>query len=404
MALSINDEPDLYTPVYNPMRFVIDSTNNAQTNFQYVVDVYTSGVSGYTRLLFPPDPTTGKASPDIQGVLESQITFDLSDTLYGFQKCNNSYKAYEVKFGEQYGPSSGIVTYPNITVTGLKYAWNGVFSPQQFRTFAYTSYVISSDQILSNAPTQQYFTNTSTEHKWMYFLNDTSGTAYFARILTYDENDVLLGTYRIENAQQASSAYTDKLMRIDVGSAGLNGATLYTGSQPVITSSVSYYKVNTENFAGVATSNLYTFTKECQWRGADPISLHWLNRKGGFDSFNFRLVRLIFSDVKRDTMQRNLGAVSASSWTYAAIDRGTLVYNSEIADSIIANSDWINNDQSAWLQELIESPEVYYHDGSELVPVIVKVNKTEIKNTLNEKLFNLQVEVEYANKRWTQRG
>ena len=46
MAITIQQQPDLYTPVYNPMRFVIQSSNNTSANFKYVVDLYVSGVSG----------------------------------------------------------------------------------------------------------------------------------------------------------------------------------------------------------------------------------------------------------------------------------------------------------------------------------------------------------------------
>lgn len=405
MSYTLHDQPDLYTPVYNPMRFVVESSNRDEDNFQYVVDVYTSGVSGYTRLLYPPEPAAGKAAPDIQGVMESQITFNLSDTTYGFQRCNDSIKTYEVKFGEQYGPSSGIVTYPNIVVTGTKYAWNGVFDPPVFRTFAYNGYTMGgSGVMLTNQPSTLYFTNTSTDHKWLYFINDTSGTAYFAKIKTYDVNDALLGTYQIENADQASSSYLMKMLTIDVGSNGLNNATLYTGAQPVITASVEKYTVEFTNFAGTTTSTVYTYQKECQWKGLDPVSLVFLNRKGGFDAFNFRLVRRLKSRFQRERMQRNLGAISGNSWTYATVDRGTVTYNTEITDSIVVESDWINGSTSTWLQELVESPEVYRHDGSQLIPVDVTVNEYEIKSIVNEKLFNLSLTVDYANKRWTQRG
>lgn len=405
MAVTIQQQPQLYTPVYNPMRFVLSSTNTAQDNFKYVADVYVSGVSGYERFLYDTDPTYGTAAADVSRVLESHLSYNLNETTDGFIQCTNSIIGYEVKFGEQYGPSSGIVTYSNLTVTGLKYAWNSVFDTPTFRTFNYTLYTPSGGSaILSDMPAGQYF-NSSSTHSYQYLLNDTSGSVYFAKIQTYDTSNNLLGTYLIENSYQASSAIADKLIRIDVGQQSLNSVTLYSGVQPVITASVNKYTVEMTNFAGSSTTDQYTYTRECTWHSTTPIDLYFLNRKGGFDNFTFKMQRTQFSDIKRDTLQKNLGSLTATTWSYASSDRGTTVFNTKINDRWKLESDWIDDAQSIWLQQLVESPEVYYHIGSRMHPVVIKNNSYEIKTIKNmEKLFNLSVEIEFANERWTQRG
>jgi hypothetical protein len=404
--ITIQQQPQLYTPVYNPMRFVLSSNNTAQDNFKYVVDVYVSGhVGRVVRNLYSADPTYGVCAADISRVLESFISTDIDDTVYGFQQCTNSLKGYEVKFGEQYGPSSGIVTYPDLAVTGLKYAWNGVFSPNDFRTFDYNDHTaFNGGTILSNAPTIQYF-GEPTNHAWQYMLNDTSGIVYYARIDTYDSSNVLLGTYLIQNPYQASSSIADKLIRIGVGYEDLNNATLASGSQPVITGSVAKYDVVMTRFNGNRSTGSYTYTAECSWHVTSPVALHFLNRKGGYDVFNFRMQTRQLSDIKRDTMQKSLGTLTATTWSYDSKDAGTKIYNTEIGDRWFLESDWINDDQSRWLQELVESPEKYYHDGTSLIPITIKNATYEIKTIKNmEKLFNLSVEIEFSNKRWTQRA
>lgn len=406
MAITIQQQPQLYTPVYNPMRFVLSSTNAAQTNFKYVVDLYVSGVAGRVwRGLYNPDPTYATCGADVSRILESYLTYDISDTVFGFQQCTNSLKGYEVKFGEQYGASSGIATYTDLTVTGLKYAWNGVLKSNTFRTFNYSLYTVGGGgATLSNMATTQYYTDT-TQRAYQYMLNDTSGMAYFAKILTYDVNNALLGTYRIANSYQASTGIADKLVRVGVGAYDLNNATLYTGIQPVITASVNKYTVEIVQFNDSSSSPVYTYNVECNWHGISPQSLHFLNRLGGFDVFNFRLQRTQFSDIKRSSMEKNLGTLTATTWSYNSIDRGNTTYNTEISDRWTLTSDWIIDAQAIWLQELFESPEVYYHDGSTFIPVTIKNNTTEIKTIKNmEKLFNITVDIEFSNKRWTQRG
>lgn len=406
MSVTIHQQPQLFTPVYNPMRFVLSSTNSSQDNFKYVVDVYVSGVSGFTRLLVSADPVSGNSAPDVSRIIESHISFDLDDSVYGFQRCTNSIKAYEVKFGEQYGPSSGITTFTDLTVTGTKYAWNGVFSPNVFRTFSYATYTpFSGSAILSNMPTtHSHFLTPS--HAWQYMLNDTSGSVYFAKIVTYDSANVAIATYLIENPYQASSSYLDKMVRVGVGIEDLNGATLFSGMQPVITGSVAKYEVSMTNFIGNETTNAYTYVVNlCGWHNTAPAEMHFQNRSGGFDVFYFKLQRRQFSDITRDTQQKNLGTLSGNAWSYSSTDRGKKVFNSEIKDRWTLESDWISDDESAWLQELVESPEVFYHDGTSMIPVVVVNTSTEIKTIKNmEKLFNYSIEIEFANKRWTQRG
>ena len=412
MAITIQQQPDLYTPVYNPMRFVIQSSNNTSANFKYVVDLYVSGVSGRVwRGLYNANSLYGNAAADISRVLESYITYDLDSSLYGFQTCENSVKAYELKIGEQYGASSGITTYPNIEVTGTKYAWNGVFDTEIFRTYVYTNYTPNGNNaILSNISnnvtgaviTQYYYQ--STNRAYQYMLNDTSGSVFFAVIKTYT-NNALVGTFKIENPYQASSTYQNKMVRVGVGYDDLNNTTLYSGVQPVITSSIDTYTIEITDFFGNLNSPITTYKIDCVWHNTNPIALHWLNRLGGFDTYLFKLVTKKFSDLKRDSLQKNIGGLTESGWTYKAQDRGTTIFNTDITDKWTLESDWINDAQSIWLQELIESPEVYYYNGTDMIPVIVKNNGTEIKTIANfEKLFNQSVEIEFGNKRWTQRA
>jgi len=159
------------------------------------------------------------------------------------------------------------------------------------------------------------------------------------------------------------------------------------------------------NFFDVAKSSTYTYTIDCDWHGISPVDIYFFNRKGGFEPFTFNRQNTKHSDIKRDTMQKNLGATTATTWSYNSIDRGTTVFNTEIGDRWKLESDWISDAQSTWLQELVESHEVYYHDGASMIPVTVKNPSTEIKTIKNmEKLFNLSIEIEFSNKRWTQRG
>ena len=43
MAITILANPKTFAPVYNKMEYLIESTNVAQPNFAYLVDIYING-------------------------------------------------------------------------------------------------------------------------------------------------------------------------------------------------------------------------------------------------------------------------------------------------------------------------------------------------------------------------
>ena len=57
-----------------------------------------------------------------------------------------------------------------------------------------------------------------------------------------------------------------------------------------------------------------------------------------------------------------------------------------------------------WLEELINSPEVYLDDSTYgLVSVNIMNSSFEFKQSVKDKLFNLEIEFEYSYDRYTQR-
>ena len=56
MAITILSSPLSYTPAYNDINFVVDSTNKTQPNFNYIFDILING-SVVSRHRVPPRPS-----------------------------------------------------------------------------------------------------------------------------------------------------------------------------------------------------------------------------------------------------------------------------------------------------------------------------------------------------------
>ena len=59
------------------------------------------------------------------------------------------------------------------------------------------------------------------------------------------------------------------------------------------------------------------------------------------------------------------------------------------------NSDFITEAEAVWLKQLINSPRVWMYD-TELIPINVRTSDYEQRYHINDKVFNLTLEVEHS--------
>jgi hypothetical protein len=61
-------------------------------------------------------------------------------------------------------------------------------------------------------------------------------------------------------------------------------------------------------------------------------------------------------------------------------------------------SDWVNYVDYNWLKELIASPEVYMERNNQFIPVTISTTSWTEKKRFADKAFNLELDIELANK------
>lgn len=394
MAITLRRTPQQYTPIYNPIIFRVTSDNTGQPNFKYYVEVFITGISFSGKIFsgtYDANPNdSGSATIDIQRILEDYVKYDFSNITYGFTIAYDTSVYYEVQFGEQYGTGDSFATYTNLSTFEDAYAWNSVFSPYNFITYTYTNYTFGdSQECLTNRPNQLYFYGNE-DYSSLHFINNVTSGAVDLTINTYNNSDALINSYTMNNPYELSSTWEEKFIYVNIGSKGIND---YFDPVKPIDNTVKYYTIQINN-----SGQLYRYDRLCNWKAESPINVVWLNRLGGIDNFNFKLSRRKSSSINRDNYQKFL------QFGYTEQDRGVTVYNEEITDRYILTSDWITEAESIWIQELIESPSVFIIQGSDAIPMVVKNQSYEIKTYRQDRLFNIELDLEYANKRWAQRS
>lgn len=157
----------------------------------------------------------------------------------------------------------------------------------------------------------------------------------------------------------------------------------------------------------VAKSELKTFQINCACDRYTPYTIVWLNKRGGFDTYTFRLksTRTITSEKKE--WSRYLSSLQPNeSFTYQIGDRGRKVYSSRAFESVVVVSTWQTELEHNWISELFESLEVYYLMGGLYIPIIVTNKSVDVrdKSGFSNRLLGYTLEFVYANERVNQRG
>ena len=406
MAYSILQQPELYAPAYNDQMYVVTSSNNGQANFNYIAQVYIG--SDIITLKAPANPTYGSGVFNIGRIIENYVNSDINKG-YGIQQNTNSFKAYYVRFGEEYGAT--VTQYLNITQTVNKYVWNGIFDFLDYQTFTYADYSLDGNGLLLSYASQ-FFTQKvlDNDYHWLHwFANDTTVLSHI-EVKSYSSTGALIKTVGVQNPAlyQSSGTIANHFMRFGAGKAQLNQITtpdLKYGTTPVMPTNATSYTVGFQNsssgvIAGGVTYNIQD--ADCKYTN---YRLHFLNELGGFDAFNFTKLSRTETDINRMQYKAPIGALTSSStFGYSKMDRGDRQYFISTKETIKIKSDWLTDLEYTMLKELVESPEIYLDDPVHgLVSVTCSASRFDSKTVLTDKLFNLELDVKYSFDRYRQR-
>lgn len=418
MAITVNKTPEnRFNPITIPTEFSVSSTNVNQPNFKYICDVYVDGETGYYRMKQSPHPTNGYSVFDVGGIMKSFLSSDApkTGTTIEFQHASNSYKLYTLKFGEEYGASSAIITYPNLQ--NLTTNFYGVINATldfdewagQFRTMNDYTVLNSSKKFLTNAPTTQ--TVYPSTRAYLYFLNNTaaSNAASYVEYIGYDANNNPTVQIKFDTAYDENQ----RIQYVGVGYENLElidgfepGYSANIGTIPFFTAqSVVKYTVQLFDATNQQVTELRTFNVGEDCNIGDTYQLIFQNKLGGYDTFSFRsFADKSYSVTTKDTFKKRLGAWNGTDFEYEPYQRATTQYNTIYKDRIVIKSDWITEDESQWLHELVTSPDVYMviSGREELMAINIIDTEYSVKKFNKDQLFNLQLTIEKSFDRYRQ--
>jgi hypothetical protein len=383
------------------------------SNFAYLVDIYINGSGTKTvRLRIPARPSDNKGKVDIHRVLESALTSDVGNpdptADAGTYDASNSSLSYIVKFGEEYGTT--VVQYPDLAIDTSRKAFNASLEKRPFINWDVTEYELDgvTKKFLTNMPDNNKVSLNS--HGWLYFIEDNP--LAIISVITFDSSGATINAFKID----ASTTSAD-IQFTPSSPASLNNidnTNILLGSQPIITSDVAYYEIYAgdpnitsdvayyEIYAGdpneVSETRTFVLEESCKY---NTNTLIFQNNLGAFDSFTFYLGDMSMTDKD---MKVNVDTVVGNDIVYSMNEREKVTYYTKKSETIKLMSDWISEEESNWLLELMSSPEIYLQEGNELTAVAkIKATNYTKKKEVRDKLFKIDVELELGYDDYRQR-
>ena len=204
MAITIINTPSDFVPVNNNVIWTGSSTNDAQPQFKYLVDIYINAVQVY-RYKIKAEPTTGNdlLVVDVSKILRNYVSQNLYIETFtqGIIDGNESFTEYEIQIGEEYEVAGVLFQDPNLA-NATSYVFNGALSYTDFVDFNPSTYLDS--KFLTDAPRVQ---NTILAgHGALHLMLDVGTTLTNLTIKTY-QSGVLFQTYQVTTALVATNYY-----------------------------------------------------------------------------------------------------------------------------------------------------------------------------------------------------
>ena len=379
MSFTRIQEPTSPNAAYTRLLYTYSgSIYTDQPQFQYVCDVYVSGsseiVKRMTQTINPAGTATFDVARIIQGELEVDYNWKINTPTPLLGGDNKGRKVFFIKGGEQFATSisSSVTVYPDQDSNTLV-AFQGVIEPNA-GTYNWVSFP-PAPIVLSNMPTT------------MSMQPDDYGT------ITYTTN---LTTY-ISQSFYSSSAVSGSDL-VDEKNYTIPASTSYIFTEIPISSSNqnwNYVDVSITGSSLPAIEYRYVASDETH---REKTRFAFINKLGAWDYYNnYNPVRQAI-EVKREQYTAARVDYSSRLSTYDISRRGLNDYHNSTDDVFTTDTDLLDKTNANWLEELIESPEVYIQRNGEFIPIVITDSSyTSNTNQARQKQFKYTINFKPSN-------
>lgn len=383
MSVSFISSPLYVTPSDNEAVYVFSSTQTAQVNFSFVIEVYVNAVLDSRHEVFPEVGT--RAHFDIAPIAK-RVTPVASVQQTTVVKDASNYCDMYIIVKERYGatPAYGASATSSSTKTfkaRLTNELRQVWSANQYKVLALPglmSFMTYNTNALYIKPDKDYF---------LTFINDVS------------ENGMAVN-FDLYNSFGASITSSDVAISIAFQIVQLNMRTSFLIAETPITQplfdSAAYMEVYITQFGGDPLSEkkrIYFDREECN----QTAHCVWLNRLGGFDCYNFQHNSIYSSAITSNDYEKQFGEWIGSSYVLNAQNSGEVDYLKSTRNRMQLISGYITGPVQNYLVTSMYNSPLCYLSESTFKRVKIESTAYELQNDLYEEEFTEIVELSFPN-------
>jgi hypothetical protein len=380
-------------PAFNRINYTISSTNANLSGFKYVVKVYNSNDELITQAFYD-SPANPADSVEFDVSKFVSVNFDYSSGFYQVPTSvsnTNVIKGYYLKCYEYYEVAGVFqIVSASEVVSATKYAFAASFPLLEFDQwstlftgFTYADYLEYTGQ--SNTeykPLTDWDTIKLRETDSQIFGFINTGLLTNCELLVTYAN-ATTQTYFITPAEVVDRRITYIKITPSTYGSNVNNIQLF---------------VNWNNGSARRYKFATLYTQSCG--RYDPMRLAYLNKYGVYDFFNFDLVSKTTFDVEKKGYERNYSGSIYESDGIRVKNINPIYYTKETQKWKII-SDYLTDSQAEILRELYSSPLVYMnlvndnYISPSWIPAKPTATSYEVKKTAIDKVFNIELELEF---------
>jgi hypothetical protein len=377
-------------PAFNRINYTISSTNADQSGFKYVVKVYNDSDELITQAFYD-SPANPADSVEFDVSKFVSVNFDYSDGFYQVAATLSStkiIKGFYLKCYEYYQVDGVFVIVEASEVESeTKYALAASLPLLEENNW------VADINKYTGAGTSNIYRPLS---DWSIIKMRETDSQIFAFInlgfiinftLEVDYTNNTFAQFTITPAAVSTPSVT--YLRVTPSDYGPNVKSIFIRIRWSNTNGAIIYG---SGFAEIFTQGCGRF---------DPMRLAYINKYGAFDFFNFDLVSKTTFDVERKGYERNYNGSIYESNGIVVKNINPIYYTKETQKWKII-SDYLNDAQAETLRELYSSPLVYMNLVNDnyinfsWIPVKPTATSYEVKKTAIDKVFNIELDLEFG--------
>jgi hypothetical protein len=417
MSQTLIASPQTFSPAYNPLKFIVDSTNKNNSGFRYIFDIYEAGtttkIAEYKVL---PRYNDGYGEQDISKLIQNFVSWDLDTSSTTHIAAPNSSFTYNVNVGEEYVYQVNYISNLTNASGNVQINVSNSFAPGDQVIITQTDGGVANPQLeglhtvvsatgsgfvvnvlwstITSASVDgvvKYADNRKTITRDITLVDSLIGYNAAFRWTdwsTYDEDNYTLNSntklwltnqpqsYRMTPGQDAwlnirkpkltqtvrfelsdSSTFSKSITSLlDIAqiAVGPNNNGLFN------VYGIDWYDFWFDNGSTLGQQDSVKYRVYIDRRNLlnEEYQIVFLDRMGSWSSFAFQLKNYERGDVAREVFNRKVeGFVNGSdNWTYSTEDFGFNQLNLNVVKNLDLNTDWMTEEMARYFEELMTSP------------------------------------------------